>query len=245
MSELSNKTAIVTGAGTGIGKSITLKCIEHGAGVIACDINGKLLESLKDSVQSDKLRTCKIDVSDYSQVECLFEELYSVQPDINCLVNNAGIYLGRNIVDYTPEMIDSVININIKGAVFFSKFFGKLKLEQKKNGVIVNITSVSGLEGSSDALYGLSKSALIGLTKSCAMNFSPFIRVNAVAPTLVDTDLINNVPKWRIDEYREKELIKKSLKPDDVANTVIFLLSELAGNYTGAIFDLNNGCYLR
>lgn len=245
MLELSNKTVIVTGAGMGIGKSITLKCIEYGAGVIACDINGILLESLKDSVQSDKLQTCKIDVSDYLQVECLFQKLFSVKPDIDCLVNNAGIYLGKNIVDYTPEMIDRVININIKGAVFFSKFFGKMKLEQKKDGVIVNITSVAGLEGSSDAIYGLSKSALIGLTKSCAINFSPYIRVNGVAPTLVDTDLISNVPKWRVDEYREKELIKKSLKPNDVANTVTFLLSELASNYTGAIFDLNNGCYLR
>ncbi|WP_315119505.1 SDR family oxidoreductase [uncultured Clostridium sp.] len=245
MIKLSNKTIIVTGAGSGIGKSITVKCLECGAKVIACDINGHLLKALETGVHSDKLQTCIVDVSDYSQVETLLKKLFSEQPDINCLVNNAGIYLGKDIAEYTLDMIDKVININIKGAVFFSKFFGEFKLDQKENGVIVNISSVAGLEGSSDAIYGLSKSALIGLTKSCAMNFSPFVRVNAVAPTLVDTDLISNVPKWRIDEYREKELIKRSLKSDDVANTTTFLLSELSNNYTGAIFDINNGCYLR
>jgi len=245
MLELSNKTIIVTGAGAGIGKAITLKCLEYGAKVIACDINGESLKSLENGIHSDKLQSYIVDVSDYLQVEILLKKLFSEQSDINCLVNNAGIYLGKNIVEYTSVMIDKVINIDIKGAVFFSKFFGEFKLEQKENGIIVNISSVAGLEGSSDAIYGLSKSALIGLTKSCALSFSPFVRVNAVAPTLVDTDLIDNVPKWRADEYREKELIKKSVKPDDVANTVIFLLSELSTHYTGAIFDINNGCYLR
>ena len=77
------------------------------------------------------------------------------------------------------------------------------------------------------------------------MNFTPNIRVNAIAPGLVETDMIKAIPEWRIREYRENELIKTSILPEDVANTVAFLLSDEARNYTGAIFDLNNGCYMR
>lgn len=245
MLNLSDKTVIVTGAGAGIGRAIALKCLEYGAGVIACDINPELLKALEATAKSEKLQTQIVDVSDYPQVESLFEKLFSAQPDINCLVNNAGIYLGKNIIDYTPEMIDKVIDIDVKGAVYFSKLFGRFKLNRNSAGVIVNISSVSAQEGSSDAIYGLSKAALIGLTKSCAMNFAPLIRVNAVAPTLVETDLIGSVPKWRVEEYRERELLKKPLRPDDVAGTVVFLLSEMSAGYTGAVFDINNGCYLR
>lgn len=245
MFDLSRKTVIVTGAAAGIGKAITIKCIVCGAKVIACDIDAGLLQTLKSGIDSDRLYIFNIDVSDYTQVERLFGKLFSEQRDINCLVNNAGIYLGRNIIEYTSEMIDRVIDINIKGAVYFSKFFGEFMMKEKINGVIVNISSVAGQEGSSDAIYGLTKSALIGLTKSCSMNFSPNIRVNSIAPTLVETELIKNVPEWRMKEYREKELVKRPLSPEDVANTTVFLLSELSGNYTGAVFDLNNGCYLR
>lgn len=245
MFDLSEKTVIVTGAAAGIGKAITIKCLELGAKVIACDIDAGMLQILMSGNDSGRLQIINIDVSDYSQVESLFGKLFSEQRDINCLVNNAGIYLGKNITEYTQEMIDRVIDVNIKGAVYFSRFFGEFIMKEKTNGIVVNISSVAGLEGSSDAIYGLTKSALIGLTKSCSINFSPYIRVNAIAPALVETELLKNVPEWRMKEYRENELVKKPLRPEDIANTAAFLLSELSENYTGAIFDINNGCYLR
>jgi 3-oxoacyl-[acyl-carrier protein] reductase len=77
------------------------------------------------------------------------------------------------------------------------------------------------------------------------MNFAPDIRVNAVAPGIVETNMIKTIPKWRVQEYRENELIKTPIFPEDVANTVAFLLSNESRNYTGSVFDLNNGCYLR
>lgn len=165
--------------------------------------------------------------------------------DVNALVNNAGIYLGRNLLDYSTQEIDRVIDINVKGAIYFSQYFGKLTFGHKRKGVIVNISSISGQEGSSDAIYGASKAAILGLTKSCAMNFAPFVRVNAVAPTIVSTEMMKVIPQWRQDEYLEQHLLKDKLLPEDVAETVIFLLSEQSRCYTGATFDINSGGYLR
>ena len=107
------------------------------------------------------------------------------------------------------------------------------------------MSSVSGMEGSSDAIYGLSKAAILGLTKSCAMNFSPYIRVNAVAPTMVNTPMMGTIPDWRKEEYLSHQLINTPVLPKDVADTVVFLLSDKAKHYTGATFDINNGGYLR
>jgi len=91
---------------------------------------------------------------------------------------------------------------------------------------------------------GAGKAALVGLTKSCALKFSPHIRVNAVAPGIVETDLFANIPEEAIQRYRNAELVKKPLRPEDVANTVSFLLSEAGRNYSGTVFDLNNGFHL-
>lgn len=194
------------------------------------------------------LTTYHLDVSNYSQVAAFFAYVAEKHCDVNGLVNNAGIYLAKSIMDYQEDEINTVMDVNIKGAVYFSQMFGKLLIGNESNrrkGTIVNISSVSGIEGSSDAVYGLSKAALLGLTKSCAMNFSPYIRVNAVAPTMVNTSMMDVIPEWRKQEYLSHQLIDSPVLPKDVAETVIFLLSEKSRHYTGATFDLNNGCYLR
>lgn len=242
---LEGKTVIITGAASGIGEEITRQCIKENAQVIACDVNYEKLTELAASLPKSMLNIYQLDVTRYQDVMKFFTYIEEKYPDIDGLVNNAGIYLGKNILDYETEEIDNVLDVNVKGFIYCSKFFGRILITRKREGVIINMSSVSGLEGSSDAVYGLSKAAIVGLTKSCAVNFSPYIRVNAVTPTLVDTSMMNTVPDWRKAEYREYELIKKPVLPIDIANTVIFLLSEKARNYTGATFDINNGCYLR
>lgn len=179
---LSTRKVIITGAASGIGKEIALQCLREGASVIACDLNEERLSELAQTANSPNLFTYKVNVRHYDEAAALFAVLDREHGDVDGLVNNAGIYLGKSILDYKQEEIDSVLDVNIKGAVYFSQFFGKRMLKQRKQGVIVNMSSVSGLEGSSDAVYGLSKAAILGLTKSCAMNFAPYIRVNAVTP---------------------------------------------------------------
>ncbi|WEZ07106.1 SDR family NAD(P)-dependent oxidoreductase [Priestia flexa] len=242
---LSKVHVIVTGAGAGIGKEIVTSCLSERAHVVACDISEDSLNELKASYSTNKLSTYTVDVADYDSVKDFFKQIKATSPGVNALVNNAGIYLAQNLLTYSEEDINKVIDVNVKGAVYFSQFFGKYLIEKDAYGTIVNMSSVSALEGSSDALYGLSKAAILGLTKSCAMNFSPYIRVNSVAPTMVDTSMMDNIPTWRKQEYLEHQLIKTPVTPRDVADTVLFLLSDKAKHYTGSTFDLNNGGYLR
>ncbi|MCM3784549.1 SDR family oxidoreductase [Neobacillus mesonae] len=239
---------IVTGAASGIGKEVVKQCLIKGAEVIACDIDEESLFNLKQSMPepyNKRLFTYSVDVSSYEQVSRFFEYIEHKHIEVNALVNNAGIYLAKNIMDYDTEEIDRVLNINVKGCIYFSQLFGKKLYKNKHHGVIVNLSSVSGHEGSSDAIYGLSKAAILGLTKSCAMNFSPYIRVNAVAPTMVGTPMMDSIPEWRKKEYLSHQLIQTPVLPEDVADTVIFLLSDKSKHYTGATFDINNGGYLR
>ncbi|QCR32494.1 SDR family NAD(P)-dependent oxidoreductase [Lysinibacillus sp. SGAir0095] len=243
---LKNRKVIITGAASGIGKEIVKQCLFQGASVIACDINEDSLHELERSVDDyHVLHTYQLDVSKYEDVVSFFEYVETEHSEVDCLVNNAGIYLAKNILDYQADDIDKVLDINVKGSIYFSQLFGKKILQSKGMGVIVNMSSVSGIEGSSDAIYGLSKAAILGLTKSSAMNFSPYIRVNAVAPTMVNTPMMDAIPNWRKEEYLNHQLINTPVLPEDVADTVIFLLSDKSKHYTGATFDINNGGYLR
>ena len=243
---LKNRKVIITGAASGIGKEIVKQCLHEGASVIACDINENSLQELKRSMDDHHvLHIYQLDVSKYEEVTEFFKLIETEHSDVDSLVNNAGIYLAKNILDYRVDEIDKVLDINIKGFIYFSQMFGKMLLQSQRKGVIVNMSSVSGIEGSSDAIYGISKAAILGLTKSNAMNFSPYIRVNAVAPTMVNTPMMNTIPDWRKKEYLNHQLIDTPVMPEDVADTVIFLLSDRSKHYTGATFDINNGGYLR
>ncbi|MFU2018878.1 SDR family NAD(P)-dependent oxidoreductase [Peribacillus butanolivorans] len=243
---LKNRKIIVTGAASGIGEEIVKQCLYEGASVIACDINEESLYDFKRSMDDrNVLHTYQLDVSKYEEVANFFEYVETEHSNVNGLVNNAGIYLAKNIVDYQVDEIDKVLDINVKGFIYFSQMFGKKLLQTQREGVVVNMSSVSGIEGSSDAVYGLSKAGILGLTKSCAMNFSPYIRVNAVAPTMVNTPMMGSIPDWRKEEYLKHGLINTPVMPEDVADTVVFLLSDKSKHYTGATFDINNGGYLR
>lgn len=170
---LKNRTVIITGAASGIGKEIVKQCLHEGASVIACDINENALQELKRSMDDHYvLHTYQLDVSKYEEVTNFFVYVETEHADVDSLVNNAGIYLAKNILDYQADQIDKVLDINIKDFIYFSQMFGKKLLKSQRKGVIVNMSSVSGIEGSSAAIYELSKAAILGLTKSNAMNFS-------------------------------------------------------------------------
>ncbi len=234
--DLKDKVVLVTGACAGIGKAIVSESLELGAKVIGVDI-------VKPNVEMSNFY--QMDISSVDRIESVFQRVVEENPDLNCLVNNAGIYLGRKILDYSLDEMRKVLDINIIGTAYLSKLFCKFIMDNNATGNIVNISSVSGQDGSSDAVYGMSKAALGGLTKSLAMNFAPNIRVNTVAPGLVETHMLEYIPKWRVEEFKAHQLNKEFLKPEQVAKSVCFLLSDDSRGYTGATLDINNGCYLR
>lgn len=235
------KKIIVTGAGGGLGTAICERSVKEGFGIIAIDIDAASLKSI-EPLPNIEMKI--LDISNYKEVEKFFAQLKEDE-SIVALINNAGIYNAASLLDYDEEMMDTVLNVNIKGPTIFSKFFIQQLQSSNRKGKIINISSISGQEGSSDALYGLSKAAIIGLTKSLALRFSPTVLVNTIAPTMIETKMMEKIPEWRKEEYYMHHLIKEPVMAKDVANTVNFLLSDESNHYTGATFDLNNGGYLR
>jgi len=235
------RTAIITGAAKGIGRAIAQKCLNEGWQVVACDKNEAALGDLKKELD---VKTLVLDVADVVSIKAAFASLEATNLPY-ALVNNAGIFNGTKFLEYGSDDVDLLLDINLKGPIYCSQAFGALLTKHQAKGVIVNIASVAGQAGSADAVYGASKAGLVGFTKTCAMALAPNIRVNAVAPGMVETDMWAQVSDERRNVFKNNELIKETIMPEDVAESVWFLLSDASKHYTGAVLDINNGFYLR
>jgi 3-oxoacyl-[acyl-carrier protein] reductase len=240
-----SRSVIITGAAQGIGKAIAIRALTEGWQVIAVDKNKARLDELKSELKSDALKTHGLDVTQLTQIEAFFNWLTDENIYPYGLVNNAGIFPGISFLEYSEQDINAVLAVNLLGPIYMTQQFGRRLLPEKRSGVIVNIASIAGQIGSSDAIYGISKSGVLGLTKTSAMALAPHIRVNAVAPTLVETELLKSVSKERLEVFRRGELLKVPVLPDDIADSVWFLLSDQSKHYTGAVLDINNGFSLR
>jgi 3-oxoacyl-[acyl-carrier protein] reductase len=248
-SKADTKSIIVTGAARGIGKAITLRILREGLSVIALDKDGSALASLESAIsdQLDRslLKVHELDITQINQIESLFAQFVSEKIQPFGLVNNAGILLGTSLLEYSPADINKVLSVNLFGAIYMTQYFGRLRMPDNQAGAIVNLASIAGQIGGSDAIYAISKAGLLGLTKTAAMALAPNIRVNAVAPTTVQTDLIKKVDPERHKVLRQRELLKSPLFPEDVADSVWFLLSDQSKHFTGAVLDINNGFPMR
>ena len=165
---------------------------------------------------------------------------------LDCLVCNAGIIpTPCGIEDITDENIDKTINVNFKGTFRCLRIFGKLIKETSKNGSIVNLTSVDGIIGEPFAvIYSATKAEIISLTKSFVRHFGESVRVNAVAPGLIDTPLtesLGNDPSWTTD----CSIIKRVGKPNEIADAVEFLLSDKSTFITGQVLVVDGGFTLK
>ena len=238
-----SRIIIVTGAARGIGKAIALKCLAEGLSVIGCDKDSDALETLERTAGKG-FTTAPLDVTDPLAIEAFFKALDGGEAPY-ALVNNAGIFLGHKLLDHSLETINQTLDVNLKGTILCSQAFGALLINSQKHGAIVNIASVAGQAGSADAIYGASKAGIVGFTKTSAMAFAPFIRVNAVAPGIVETDMQAHVSPERRQVFKNLELIKETIQPEAVADAVWFLLSDASKHFTGAVLDINNGFYLR
>lgn len=229
--------ALVTGAQGGIGKAIVKKLISYGIKIIALDLNSSLFEAN----ENQGIEYIKCDLNDMGQVNQIWSRLLEQKTKVDCLINNAGIYLALGWEDYNIELVKKVITTNLIGGFMMSQSFAK----QTKSGTIINISSVAAFSGSGDPIYGASKAGVIGLTKSMALTLAPQIRVNAIAPSIVNTSMKDKISSEILNRYRQRELLPLGIEPEAVADAVLFLASSLSQNITGTTIDVNNGVYLR
>ncbi|MCC8395767.1 SDR family oxidoreductase [Paraburkholderia sp. MMS20-SJTR3] len=237
---------IVTGVGNGIGAAVARKCVAQGATVIGCDIDGPAIERLAREFPRDSFFGEVVDVGDLGALRRFFGRCTERFDCLDGLVNNAGLYHGKSVYKYSDDEIDRIIAVNLTALIHLSKDFAAHVQQTGKRAAIVNLTSVAGEVGSSDALYGSTKAAVIGLTKSNAMNFAPYLRVNAVSPALIrETAIYHRIPQYRLEEYQRQETLKEPILPEGVADVVMFLLSDASRHLTGKIVPVDNGAYPR
>jgi 3-oxoacyl-[acyl-carrier protein] reductase len=242
------KKIVITGAANGIGKATAIACVEAGYYVIAADKDRLGLQALQARLPTHRLETHLADFSQPQVYQSFIGDLYDRHRHnaLEALVNNAGIYHGKSVYDYSDEEVEEIWAVNLKSLVYLSKDFARRESGATHLRSIVNVTSVAGEVGSMDALYGATKAGVIGLTKANAWNFAPRIRVNAVSPGLIrDTSIHDRIPDPRRMEYERQEIIKAPIQPDGVADVILFLLSEKSRHLTGKVIAVDNGAYPR
>ncbi len=244
MALLKDKVAIVTGGAQGIGEAIARKLASEGAAIALVDVNYEKAKATADDIKKSGVDTeaYKTDVSNTAEVEEIVNKILDRFKKIDILVNNAGITRDTLLLRMTEQDWDLVININLKGVFNFTKAVTKIMAKQR-NGSIINISSVVGLFGNAgQANYSASKAGVIGLTKTTAKEFAGRnIRANAVAPGFIKTAMTDKLSQEVINKYLENIPMKTLGTPDDVANTVLYLASDLSSYVTGEVIRVDGG----
>lgn len=242
---LNGKIALVTGASRGIGWETALMLASNNAKVIINDLADS--ENLQTKIKEAKehhldLTTLFFDVSDYFQVKNAYSSIFKEFKRLDILVNNAGIMEESMISTASEAHIEKTFRINTFGAIYNTQYASRL-MARNNSGSIINISSIIGTKGNAgESVYSASKSALIGLTFSTAKELAPLgIRVNAIAPGFIDTDLVSHFSQ----EIRQKTISNIKLGrigiPEDVAKAVLFFASDLSSYITGQVLCVDGG----
>ena len=242
---LKGKTALVTGAGRGIGRAIALTLAGYGADV-AVNYSGsrEKAEETAEEIRAmgRKAVLIQADISKQEDCERMFREMESSIGTMDILVNNAGITRDNLAVRMSESEFDQVIDTNLKGAFFCMKMAGKAMMKARK-GRIISISSISGVRGNAGQInYCAAKAGIIGMTKCLAKELaSRNITVNAVAPGYIDTDMTAVLPEKVKEQVLQQVPLKRMGQPRDIAETVAFLASDRAAYITGQTIQVDGG----
>ncbi len=238
MNLLENKTAIVTGILGGIGKEISKAFINNGAKVIGLDY----IDSEEKNIEY-----YKIDISNTVECETIFEKIKIKHPQIDILVNCAGITQDSLTKKMTEEQFDKVIAVNLKGVWNLTRLVGPYMM-QAKSGSIINISSIVGIYGNiGQANYAATKAGVVAMTKTWAKEFAfrnSNVRVNAVSPGYTMTNMLKTVPQDLLDKFANQTMLGRLAQPYEIANAVLFLASDLASYVTGTVLQVDGGMRL-
>ena len=243
--DLSNRVAIVTGSGRGIGQAIALKLAEAGAAVVINDIGeASVIESVVEEIRSMNREGLAVlaDISSSSDVDRLVETAITAYGRVDILVNNAGITRDQLLLRMSEEDWDKVININLKSVFLCTKAVLKHMIKQRW-GRIINMASIVGIVGNpGQANYASAKAGIIGFTRTIAKEVaSRSITVNAIAPGFIDTQMTQQLEESQRQELQRRIPLGYLGTPRDVAEAVAFLASSEARYITGHVLNVDGG----
>ena len=243
MINLNNLNIILTGATGVIGKSILDKLILAGSNVLATGTNDQKLKNIKDKYKN--LKVLKFDISDHKNIDQFVEDCSSILSNkIDVLINNAGITQDNLSIRMKEEEWKKVIDINLTSTFLISKHVIK-KMMKSKKGKIINVTSVVGHTGNiGQANYAASKAAIIAMSKSLAIEYGKKnITINSVSPGFIISDMTAKISEEHTDLMKSRISLNKFGNPEDVANSIVFLSSNLSDYITGETIHVNGGMY--
>ena len=240
------KVAIVTGAARGIGLEIARELLSMGMTVVAVDLREDLLAELPAKLNNpgEKLQNAALDVTDSEGFTTLVEETATKHGRLDVLVNNAGITRDNLVLSISDEDWDLVMKVNLKSAFIGTRAAGKMMMRQR-SGSIINMSSYSGLEGNrGQANYAASKAGMLGLTKSAAKELAKRgVRVNAVAPGFIQTEMTDVLPQQAKDMALAQIPMQRFGQPSDIAKAVAFLASDASAYITGQVLSVDGGMH--
>lgn len=245
MKLLKNKVALITGASKGIGKAIARKFTEEGASVaftyLSSVAKGEALEKELGTTGAN-VKGFRSDASDFGAAQQLIEDVVKEFGQLDILINNAGITRDNLLMRMTEEMWDEIMKVNLKSCFNTVKAATRIFMKQK-SGSIINMTSVVGVKGNAgQANYAASKAGIIGFTKSVALELgSRGIRSNAIAPGFIETEMTAQLDEKTIASWREAIPLKRGGTPEDVADCVVFLSSDMSKYITGQVIQVDGG----
>lgn len=241
---MKKKTVLITGGARGIGKAMSKAFAKEGYNVLVnfnkSENEAKELYTILNE-KNFSVKLFKADISNREDVENMVDYCIKEFGGLDVLVNNAGVSQDKLFTDITDEDWDNMMNINLKGSFYCSQVALKYMISEKGN--IINISSIWGISGAScEVHYSITKAGIIGMTKALAKEVGPSnIRVNSIAPGVINTDMLSGYNEEDIDALVEETPLMRLGTPEDIANCAIFLASDKSNFITGQVISPNGG----
>lgn len=243
---LKGKNILITGASRGIGKAILEKFASEGAsGIFICARNPELLGKIKEECESryaTRIYPLICDVASQDSINDMFNAIHQSGVVLDVLVNNAGVMQDAALMMASRELYDNNFSVNVAGTIFVTQKALRHFIRKRK-GSIINLASIVGIYGvAGQSIYAASKAAIVGFTKSLSKELAGLhIKVNAIAPGFIDTDMTASFNQEQKEKIISAIGFKKPGSPEDVANTALFLASDLSDFTTGQVIGVDGG----
>jgi 3-oxoacyl-[acyl-carrier protein] reductase len=249
--KLKDKVAVITGAGSGIGRETALVFAEQGAKIVVADLNLEAAQETCEMINKSRGASIpvKVNVSNADEVQSMYETTLKQFDKLDIVFNNAGVPMSpHNIEDITEEVFDRIFNVNVKGVIWGCKYAVPIFKKQQTGGVIINTASIAASRPrAGQNVYAASKSAVVTLTKSFAMELASYqIRVVGINPVAVETPMLAGFIGNRDEQEARKSFISsiplgRMAQPKDIAYAALYLASDEASLVTGTILDVDGG----